>query len=85
MIVVRIDKRRGLALCAAADGGRMSVETALVEPVALGDRLLVHAGTAIAVESAGADSIGTSTRAQLAEEAGDVEVPGLVRDPVVAS
>jgi len=26
----------------------MSVETALVDPVALGDRLLVHAGTAIA-------------------------------------
>jgi hydrogenase maturation factor len=47
MTVVRIDERRGLALCAAAEGERMSVETALVEPVATGDLLLVHAGTAI--------------------------------------
>jgi len=47
MTVVRIDECRGLALCAAADGERMSVETALVEPVAAGDLLLVHAGTAI--------------------------------------
>ena len=48
MVVVEIDADRGLALCAAGDGGRSSVETALVEPVAEGDRLLVHAGTAIA-------------------------------------
>jgi hydrogenase maturation factor len=47
MTVVLIDQRRGLALCAAADGERTSVETALVEPVATGDLLLVHAGTAI--------------------------------------
>ncbi len=47
MIVVRIDRERGLALCDREEGGRASVETALVEPVALGDRLLVHAGTAI--------------------------------------
>jgi hydrogenase maturation factor len=44
---VAIDTARGLALC--SDGvQRSSVETALVEPVAPGDRLLVHAGTAIA-------------------------------------
>jgi hydrogenase maturation factor len=47
MTVVQIDRERELALCAGEDG-RLSVETALVEPVAVGDRLLVHAGTAIA-------------------------------------
>ena len=47
MTVVRVDRERGLALCDREEGGRTSVETALVEPVAPGDRLLVHAGTAI--------------------------------------
>jgi HupF/HypC family len=47
MSVVAVDVTRGLALCAGASG-RSSVETALVEPVDVGDRLLVHAGTAIA-------------------------------------
>jgi hypothetical protein len=47
MTVVALDPARGLALCAGEDG-RSSVETALVEPVLLGDRLLVHAGTALA-------------------------------------
>jgi hydrogenase maturation factor len=48
MTVERVDGARGLALCAGEDGTRSSVEIALVEPVAPGDRLLVHAGTAIA-------------------------------------
>jgi hydrogenase expression/formation protein HypC len=48
MTVVRIDHERALALCEAQDGSRASVETALVEPVAPGEWLLVHAGTAIA-------------------------------------
>jgi hydrogenase maturation factor len=48
MTVVAIDAERGLALCMGADGARASVETALVEPASPGDRLLVHAGTAIA-------------------------------------
>jgi HupF/HypC family len=48
MTVIRIDAERGLALCEGEDGARSSVETALVEPPAPGDRLLVHAGTAIA-------------------------------------
>jgi hydrogenase assembly chaperone HypC/HupF len=48
MEVVRIDEVRGLALCADDDGSRQTVETALVEPVAPGDILLVHAGTALA-------------------------------------
>jgi hydrogenase maturation factor len=48
MEVVAVDAERGLALCADAEQAPSTVETALVEPVALGDRLLVHAGTAIA-------------------------------------
>ena len=55
MTVVEVDSRRELALCADEDGGRHSVEIALVTPVARGDRLLVHAGTAIAtLETQGA-------------------------------
>ena len=47
MQVERIDTDRGLALCAAEDGSKSTVEIALVEPVAPGDRLLVHAGVAL--------------------------------------
>jgi hydrogenase assembly chaperone HypC/HupF len=49
MRVVRIDASRSLALCEDEDGDRASVEIALVEPVRDGDRLLVHAGTALQV------------------------------------
>jgi hydrogenase maturation factor len=48
MTVMRVDTERELALCADERGIRSTVETALVYPVACGDRLLVHAGTAIA-------------------------------------
>jgi hydrogenase expression/formation protein HypC len=48
MTVVRIDERRGLALCADAAGGRHTVEIALVERLAVGGQVLVHAGVAIA-------------------------------------
>ncbi|HTX31862.1 MAG TPA: HypC/HybG/HupF family hydrogenase formation chaperone [Solirubrobacteraceae bacterium] len=48
MTVVAIDDERGLALCTGDDGKRITVETALVDPVAVGEVLLVHAGTAIA-------------------------------------
>jgi hydrogenase maturation factor len=48
MRVKSVDADRGLALCEDGEGARCSVETALVEPVAVGDVLLVHAGTAIA-------------------------------------
>jgi hydrogenase maturation factor len=48
MRVERIDAERGLALCADDEGRRSSVEIALVEPVGVGEVLLVHAGTAIA-------------------------------------
>jgi hydrogenase assembly chaperone HypC/HupF len=47
MQVERIDSDRGLALCAAEDGAKSTVEIALVEPVAPGDRVLVHAGVAL--------------------------------------
>jgi len=49
MEVVRVDEVRGLALCADENGTRETVETALVDPVAPGDVLLVHAGTALAL------------------------------------
>jgi hydrogenase maturation factor len=52
MTVVAVDPERGLALCEHVDGGRQSVETALVDPVVPGDRVLVHAGTAIAALAA---------------------------------
>jgi hydrogenase maturation factor len=48
MRVQRVDEKRGLALCEDAAGQRSSVEIALVDAVAVGDELLVHAGTAIA-------------------------------------
>ena len=48
MRVRRIDAERALALCEDADGRRSSVEIALLDDEAVGDELLVHAGTAIA-------------------------------------
>jgi hydrogenase maturation factor len=48
MAVVTLDETLGLALCEDADGTHQSVEIALAAPVSVGDRLLVHAGTAIA-------------------------------------
>ena len=48
MKVVLVDVERMLALCEDERGARSSVEIALVEPVAPGDTVLVHAGTAIA-------------------------------------
>ena len=47
MRVERIDDARGLALCATDDGSRSTVEIALVS-VQPGDRVLVHAGVALA-------------------------------------
>jgi hydrogenase maturation factor len=48
MRVLAVDETRGLALCEAGDGAHGSVEIALVAPpVAPGDVLLVHAGTAL--------------------------------------
>jgi len=47
MTVLAVDSERGLALCEAADGSKESVETALVEAVAKGDAVLVHARVAL--------------------------------------
>jgi hydrogenase maturation factor len=55
MTVVRVDRRRILALCSDAAGARHTVETALIEPVADGDVVLVHAGVAIAALVDGAE------------------------------
>ena len=49
MRVVRVDGARALALCETEAGERSSVEIGLVDPVGHGDRLLVHAGTALQV------------------------------------
>ena len=48
LTVLKLDEDRGLALCEDDEGARETVEVALVPDVSLGDRLLVHAGTAIA-------------------------------------
>jgi hypothetical protein len=48
MTVLRVNGEQGLALCSDGTGSRWTVETALVDPVAPGELLLVHAGTAIA-------------------------------------
>jgi hydrogenase expression/formation protein HypC len=46
--VVEIDEERELALCEDQGGRRETVEIGLVAPVARGEGVLVHAGTAIA-------------------------------------
>ena len=70
MRVVRPDERRGLALCADAAGVRHTVETALVDPVAAGERVLVHAGVAIALLHRQEDGpLGTPSRQPAAEVA----------------
>jgi hydrogenase maturation factor len=47
MRVVAVDDDRMLALCEGPQGEHETVEIALVDPVAAGDALLVHAGTAL--------------------------------------
>jgi hydrogenase maturation factor len=47
MTILKLDSARGLALCSDQSGAHMTVETLLVQPVEIGDVLLVHAGTAI--------------------------------------
>jgi hydrogenase maturation factor len=46
--VVAVDAARGLATCIDDAGREEEVDTLLVDPIAPGDRLLVHARTAIA-------------------------------------
>lgn len=47
MRVVALHDDPDLAICVDADGTHTDVMTALVENVRVGDRLLVHAGTAL--------------------------------------
>jgi hydrogenase maturation factor len=46
--VVSVDDALGLAVCADERGANVEVDVQLVAPVAPGERVLVHAGTAIA-------------------------------------
>jgi hydrogenase maturation factor len=48
MEVVEVDARRGLAVCVDDDGRAAEIDTLLVDPASPGERLLVHAGVAIA-------------------------------------
>jgi hypothetical protein len=48
MTVLTVDPVAELALCVSGEGERAMVEIALVGPVRPADRLLIHAGTAIA-------------------------------------
>jgi len=50
--VVGIDEARALAVCADESGASIEVDVLLVAPVSTGDRLLVHAGAAIAKAAA---------------------------------
>jgi hypothetical protein len=52
MRVLEVDVPRSLALC-LEDGRRETVYTGIVEGVAVGDTLLVHAGTALHREGPG--------------------------------
>ena len=56
MAVVRVDERRELALCVDPEGERHTVEIALLAgaDAAVGTRVLVHAGVAIAALGAAA-------------------------------
>jgi hydrogenase maturation factor len=47
MKVLELDDARGVALCEDEAGKHSTVETALVDSVAPGDELLVHAGVAL--------------------------------------
>jgi hydrogenase maturation factor len=48
MTVIALDGDGTLALCETSAGERETVDVTLLAPVALSDRMLVHAGTAIA-------------------------------------
>ena len=48
MTVVELDVDGALALCVDDEGHSETVDVALLAPVRLADRVLVHAGTAIA-------------------------------------
>jgi hydrogenase maturation factor len=47
MRVLSLDAHTGLAVCREPEGGSEEVDVGLVEPVAVGDAVLVHAGVAL--------------------------------------
>lgn len=49
MLVIAFDEQTGIARCTAPDGAESDVDAMLIESVAPGVRLMVHAGTAIAL------------------------------------
>jgi hypothetical protein len=51
MTVLTVDPTTDLACCAAADGQQETVDITLVSPVRPADRLLTHAGVAIALQA----------------------------------
>jgi hypothetical protein len=51
MVVLSADGAAGLAVCVDSEHRRRTVETALLGEVQPGQTLLVHAGTALALES----------------------------------
>jgi HupF/HypC family len=51
--VVSVDEASGLAVCTDEHGASAEVDVLLVAPVAPGEHVLVHAGTAIASRPAG--------------------------------
>ena len=56
MRVLAVDAARGLAVCVDADGRRETVDLGIVDAVAPGDTLLVHAGAALHREPADEDA-----------------------------
>lgn len=70
MSVLSLEAQQGLALCLDAGGARHTVEIALVEQVGPGQRLLVHAGVALATlpadGEAGADRNHPARRREVA-------------------
>ncbi len=55
MRVLKVDALRALAACIDADGRSETVDVGLMEAVAPGEVLLVHAGAALQREPAGSD------------------------------
>ena len=53
MTVLQVDSASEVALCEAPNGDTETIEIALVSPVRPADRLLTHAGTAIALRGGG--------------------------------
>lgn len=62
MLVESAGEGTGLAWCVDGSGARSEVMTLLVEPVAAGDVLLVHAGAAIARLDARAEELWREVR-----------------------